>query len=256
MVELFRENKHRRYFLADGGDSVISVAENNEEGRLDTKMSEFWSELIDQDLETFYTATKTTDTAKMDTAVQSDEYAGRCTKLMRLQMLPVDCVVRAYLAGSILEAYLAGVREIGGVSLPDGMWPEQKLPELIFTPAIVDRHGNHQLLSIKEMADLIDNSVYVGRDNPVTIAINIKNNSLKVFRFCSEYAENHGVILADACFQYGVTYTRTCDGNFPLFLGDDVITPESSRLWIQQKYEAGCELIRLKAKQACNMLAI
>ena len=183
MVELIRANNHRRYFLSDRGDSIISVAENDEEGRIATRMSEFWSKLIDLDLGTYYTATKTTDIAQMDTAaVQSDEFAGRCTKLMKLEMLPIDCVVRAYLTGIILEAYRAGVREIGGVELPDGMMPNQKLPELIFTPAIVDREGQHRLLSIAKMAKLIDNGIYVGRGNPVTAAINIKHNSLKVFR--------------------------------------------------------------------------
>ena len=256
MVELIRGNDHRKYYLSGGGDSVISVAQEGETGRLETKLSQFWSELIDRDLDTYYTATQTTDISKMDEEVQSDEYDGRCTQLIVLQMLPIDCVVRAYLTGSILEAYQSGIREIGGVRLPDGMRPQEKLPELIFTPAIKTREGKHKLLSIKEMAEILDCSTYVGRAHPVTTAINIKRNSLQVFKYCSEYAKLHGVIIADACFQYGVTYTNSNNGILRIYLGDDLITPDSSRLWVQRHYMAGCEMTRLQVAQACNMLAI
>jgi len=255
MVKLIRGNQHRQYFLSEESNSVISIAKNDEEGRLDTQMSELWSMLIDRDLDTFYTATRTTDISQMDTEVQSDEFKGRCTQLMILQMLPIDCVVRAYLTGSIWEAYRAGAREIGGVELPDGMVPNQELPELIFTPAIVRPDGKHQLLSIKEMADLLDSGTYIGRAHPVTTAINIKRNSLEVFRYCSEYAKIHGVIIADACFQYGVTYNNSYDGSLPIYLGDDLITTDSARLWTYKQYQAGCEMIKLRAKQACSMLA-
>ena len=257
MVELIRGSASRRYFLANEGRSVISVARDSEDGRLDTKLSEFWSELIDQNLDSFYTSTCGTDNSEMDTEFQSEHYLGRCTLMLATQMLPVVGITWAYLTGNILREYQSGKRTIGGVDLPDGMLPQERLPEPIFTPAVFSG-DRYKLLSIKEMSELIDNGKYVGRAHPVTVSIDIKRNSLDVFRYCSNYAKRFGIIIAGARFHYGVTYNyhAATDGRFPLYLEDELITPESSKLWASCQYAVGCHIPLLQTRQVCSMLGL
>lgn len=259
MAELIRERKRRKYYASEK-KGVIAVADEQEggNGRLTTKISEYWSNLIDNDSLTYaLTATKSTDNSQMDTEFQAKEYDGLCTLMMALDMIPIECIVRAYLTGSILEAYLSGQREFGNVTLPDGLEPQDELPELVFTPAKITSCG-HELISLSEMAEIIEDSGHAGTSNPLTLAMILRQTSLDVFRFCTDVALDHGIIIADASFEFGFTETESvADRHHLIYLADNILTPESSCLWESRRYDFHSgPMSRIESAQEYSMLCV
>jgi phosphoribosylaminoimidazole-succinocarboxamide synthase len=140
----------------------------------------------------------------------------------RLEMLPIECVVRGYLAGSGWKDY----RDTGtvcGHTLPEGLVESSRLPEPIFTPATKAIEGHDENIDEERAATLC------GR-GPYRVA---KEASIALYRFASEHAENRGIILADTKFEFGVAP----DGS--LVLGDEAMTPDSSRFWPASEYAPG-----------------
>ena len=147
---------------------------------------------------------------------------GRTMICRRLEMLPIECVVRGYLAGSGWKDY----RDTGvvcGHDLPEGLEESSRLPEPIFTPATKAVAGHDENIDEERAAALCGDDAYrVAREA-----------SLALYRFASEYAESRGIILADTKFEFGVAP----DGS--VNLGDEALTPDSSRFWPAADYEEG-----------------
>jgi phosphoribosylaminoimidazole-succinocarboxamide synthase len=147
---------------------------------------------------------------------------GRAMVCRRLEMLPIECVVRGYLAGSGWKDY----RESGSVCghvLPTGLRESERLPEPIFTPATKATEGHDENIDEEQAAELCGADRYRAA----------KEASLALYRFASAHAEARGIVLADTKFELGVAP----DG--ALVLGDEALTPDSSRFWPASGYEPG-----------------
>jgi phosphoribosylaminoimidazole-succinocarboxamide synthase len=154
--------------------------------------------------------------------VLSLDHDGRTMICRRLEMLPIECVVRGYLAGSGWKDY----RETGAVcghELPDGLTESARLPEPIFTPATKATTGHDENIDEARAAALCGEEVYRAA----------KDASLALYRFASEHAESRGIILADTKFEFGIAPDGT------VVLGDEALTPDSSRFWPASQYEPG-----------------
>jgi phosphoribosylaminoimidazole-succinocarboxamide synthase len=147
---------------------------------------------------------------------------GRSMECRRLEMLPVECVVRGYLAGSGWSAY----RETGvvcGHRLPDGLREADALPAPIFTPTTKAQTGHDEPLEPQDVADLL------GADR----AAEVEHASVALYRFAAGYAAERGIIVADTKFELGV------DDDGSLVVADEVFTPDSSRFWPADEYRSG-----------------
>jgi len=152
------------------------------------------------------------------------EVAGRATVAKKLSMYPIECVVRGYISGSGYKEYLA-TGAICGVKLPEGLSDGDKLPNPIFTPAFKAELGSHdENITFEKVIEI------VGKD----VANQLRDLSLSVFESASVIAEKAGLILADTKFEFG---SDPATGQ--MVLGDEVLTPDSSRYWDKAAFETG-----------------
>ena len=147
---------------------------------------------------------------------------GRSTECKRLEMLPIECVVRGYITGSGWKDYLVS-GAVSGHRLPEGLRESDKLPEPIFTPSTKAQTGHDENITRNEGAELVGRERF---DEVELVAI-------ALYRFASEHAEARGIILADTKFEFGL------DENGTLVLADEAFTPDSSRFWPVDEYEPG-----------------
>ncbi|HKH18068.1 MAG TPA: phosphoribosylaminoimidazolesuccinocarboxamide synthase [Solirubrobacteraceae bacterium] len=152
-----------------------------------------------------------------------DELRGRGLRVKRLEMLPVECVVRGYITGSGWKDYQA-TGAVSGIALPPGLRESERLPEPIFTPSTKAEEGHDEAIDIEQAAELVGSRALAERLRDVSIA---------VYEAVAEHALARGVILADTKFELGFA----ADGT--LTLGDEVCTPDSSRFWPADRYEVG-----------------
>jgi phosphoribosylaminoimidazole-succinocarboxamide synthase len=152
------------------------------------------------------------------------EVAGRATVAKRLEMFPIECVVRGYISGSGWKEYQA-TGSICGVTLPQGLQFGDRLPEPIFTPAFKAELGEHdENITFERAVELI------GEKH----AKELRDMSLQIFSTASELAEKAGLILADTKFEFGIDPSTG-----KTTLGDEVLTPDSSRFWSKNAWLAG-----------------
>jgi phosphoribosylaminoimidazole-succinocarboxamide synthase len=152
----------------------------------------------------------------------AEQLAGRSMLVKKVEVLPIECVVRGYLAGSGWKEYQAS-QSVCGVKLPPGLKQCEKLPEPIFTPATKAERGTHdENISFQQSVDII------GRKP----ARYVQDKSIEIFKKAGIYAESKEIILADTKFEWGIT-----DGK--IILIDEVLTPDSSRFWPADKYKTG-----------------
>lgn len=147
--------------------------------------------------------------------------AGRSMWVRKAEVVPVECVVRGYLAGSGWKAYQQ-TGEILGHKLPEGLVLASKLPAPIFTPAIKAESGHDENISVARMADEIG----------LELATQLEQTSLALFNFASELAAAKGFLLCDTKFEFGLSEGK-------LILVDEIFTPDSSRWWEASKWEPG-----------------
>jgi len=147
---------------------------------------------------------------------------GRSTEARRLAMLPIECVVRGYLAGSGWKDYRA-TGEVCGHSLPPGLQESERLPEPIFTPATKAEKGHDENIDRERAAELVGGELLA----------EVERVSLALYRFASDHAAERGIVIADTKFELGLG----ADGT--LVLGDEALTPDSSRFWPADDYEPG-----------------
>ena len=147
---------------------------------------------------------------------------GRSLECRRLEMLPIECVVRGYLAGSGWKDYQA-TGEVCGHALPAGLLESDRLPEPIFTPATKAQTGHDENITRDEAAELVGASRLA----------EVEAIALALYGFAADYAAKRGIIIADTKFELGT------DAEGRLVLGDEALTPDSSRFWPADSYEAG-----------------
>ena len=147
---------------------------------------------------------------------------GRSLECQRLEMLPIECVVRGYLAGSGWKDYRAN-GEVCGHRLPEGLHESDRLPEPIFTPSTKAQTGHDENITREEAAGLVGAERF--RE--------VEETSLALYRFAAAYAAERGILIADTKFELGI------DGAGRLVLADEAFTPDSSRFWPAADYEPG-----------------
>jgi phosphoribosylaminoimidazole-succinocarboxamide synthase len=153
-----------------------------------------------------------------------EEYAGRAMLVERLEMVPVECVVRGYITGSGWKDYQA-TGAVCGIELPAGLSESEQLPEPIFTPATKAELGDHdENVDFERAAEIVGDRALLEE---------LRRLSIEIYRRGAEHARERGIILADTKFEFG----RRAEGT--IVLGDEVLTPDSSRFWPADGYEPG-----------------
>jgi len=151
-----------------------------------------------------------------------DQLRGRTMLVRKTEVIPVECVVRGYLAGSGWKEYKTGGR-VCGIQLPPGLQECQLLPEPIFTPATKEDSGHDINISLEGMAEITGPEV----------AAELKQRSIEIYRRAAAYVQTRGILMADTKFEWG----RLPSGE--LILIDEVLTPDSSRFWPRASYQSG-----------------
>jgi phosphoribosylaminoimidazole-succinocarboxamide synthase len=152
-----------------------------------------------------------------------EDVRGRAMAVRKLGMLPVECVVRGYITGSGWKDYQATGR-VSGIELPPGLRESERLPTPVFTPSTKADEGHDEAIDFERAAELAGDRELMGGIRDVSIAL---------YEFAAEHARQRGVILADTKFEFGL------DDDGELIVGDEVLTPDSSRYWPAVGYEAG-----------------
>jgi len=188
-------------------------------GQLLTEMALFWFEKLKGIVPNHLTG------EAPESVVAADERAqvvGRSMLVKRLKPLPVEAVVRGYLAGSGWKEYQQS-RSVCGVALPDGLVNASKLPQPIFTPATKAEMGDHdENISFERMAEIIG----------APLAAQVREVAIALYQTAAAYALTKGIIIADTKFEFGL------DADGTLTLMDEVLTPDSSRFWPLEGYQA------------------
>jgi phosphoribosylaminoimidazole-succinocarboxamide synthase len=152
-----------------------------------------------------------------------EEVRGRALVVRKLEMLPVECVVRGYITGSGWKDYQA-TGAVSGIELPDGLRESERLPEPIFTPSTKADVGHDETIDFARATELVGDAALIER---------VREKSIELYSFAAEHARERGVILADTKFEFGL------DEHDELVVGDEVLTPDSSRYWPVDSYEIG-----------------
>ena len=147
---------------------------------------------------------------------------GRSTECRRLEMVPLECVVRGYLTGSGWKDYLA-TGAVCGHELPNGLQESARLPEPLFTPSTKAETGHDENITREQAVEL------VGEE----LVARLEQVSIDLYRFAADYAAERGILIADTKFEFGL------DAEGALRLGDEALTPDSSRFWPADEYEPG-----------------
>ena len=196
-------------------------------GKVLTQMSEFWFELTRDIMPNHVIST---DVKDMPEFFQNDDFAGRSMLCRKLEMLPIECIVRGYITGSGWASYQEN-GTVCGIRLPEGLKESEKLPEPIFTPSTKAEIGDHdENISYEESIAVLEKA-YPGRGEE--LAKGIRDNTIAIYNKCAEYAREHGIIIADTKFEFGLNEKGE------LVIGDEMLTPDSSRFWPLEGYEPG-----------------
>lgn len=233
-----KEGKVREIY--DIGDSLILVASDRisafdvilknlivGKGEVLTKMSKLWFDLTKDIVPNHMLSV---DTKDMPEFFQNEKFEGRSMMCKKLNMLPVECIVRGYITGSGWSSYQK-TGEVCGIKLEEGLKESQKLSEPIYTPSTKAEIGDHdENISFEQSIDVIERE-FPGHGREY--AEKIKDCTIALYRKCADYALERGIIIADTKFEFGVDE----DGN--IVIGDEMLTPDSSRFWPAEGYEAG-----------------
>lgn len=222
--------------LYDLGDKLLLVASDRisafdyiledeipYKGQVLTQLSCFWFDLLSDVVDNHLISADVADLPEQFKPY-SDYLAGRFMLVKKANMFPIECIVRGYLTGSGLKDYQA-TGAVCGIKLPEGLVNSSKLPEAIFTPSTKAEIGDHdENISYERCAEII------GEED----AAAIRDLTLAVYNRAADHARERGIIIADTKFEFGVV-----DGK--IILGDEVLTPDSSRFWSADTYKVGEE---------------
>ena len=189
-------------------------------GKVLNQISKFWFDYVTDIVPNHIISTNLKDFPE---EFQSPEFEGRSMLVKKLKMIPVECIVRGYITGSGWKSYKEN-GTVCGITLPEGLQESEKLPEPIFTPSTKADLGEHdENISFDKVVEML------GQE----LAEKLRDKTIDVYKKCSEYAAKKGVIIADTKFEFGL------DENGELVLGDEVLTPDSSRFWPASDYAVG-----------------
>ena len=233
-----KEGKVREIY--DNGDSLIMVATdriscfdvilNNvvtKKGTVLTQMSKFWFEMTEDILPNHMIST---DVKVMPEYFQQDQFDGHSMMCSKLDMLPLECIVRGYITGSGWESYKK-TGKVCGIELPEGLKESDKLPEPIYTPSTKAEIGDHdENISFEQSVEHLE-KYYPGKGKEY--AEKLRDYTITLYKKCAAYALEKGIIIADTKFEFGL------DENGNITIGDEMLTPDSSRFWPAEGYEPG-----------------
>ncbi len=233
-----KEGKVREIY--DVGDSLIMVATDRisafdvilknqvtDKGRVLTQMSRFW---FDYTKDVLPNHMESVDVADMPEYFRTDAFRGRSMKCRKLTMLPIECIVRGYITGSGWASYQKN-GTVCGITLPAGLKECDKLPEPIYTPSTKAEIGDHdENISFEKSIEVLEKQ-FPGHGEEY--AVKIKDATIALYKKCADYALSKGIIIADTKFEFGLNEAGE------VVLGDEMLTPDSSRFWPVEGYEPG-----------------
>lgn len=233
-----KEGKVREVY--DNGDNLIIVATDRisafdvilknkitQKGAILTQMSRFWFDFTKDIVPNHMLSTEVAD---MPEFFQNENFDGNSMKCKKLDMLPVECIVRGYITGSGWESYQKD-GTVCGIKLPEGLQESDQLPEPVYTPTTKADLGLHdEHITFEESVEILE-KLHPGKGKDY--AEQIKECTIQLYKKCAEYARSKGIIIADTKFEFGL------DENGRVVLGDEMLTPDSSRFWPLKGYEPG-----------------
>ena len=233
-----KEGKVREIY--DIGDCLIMVATDRisafdvilknkitKKGTVLTQMSRFWFDYTKDILPNHMIST---DVCDMPEFFRQDRFDGNSMMCKKLTMLPIECIVRGYITGSGWESYKKD-GTVCGIRLPEGLQECAQLPEPIYTPSTKAEIGDHdENISFERSIEVLEKQ-FPGRGQEY--AEKIRDCTIALYKKCAEYAKGRGIIIADTKFEFGL------DEKGNVVLGDEMLTPDSSRFWPADGYEPG-----------------
>ena len=234
----FKEGKVREVY--DNDDSLIIVATDRisafdvilknkvtDKGAILTQMSKFWFDFTKDVVSNHMISV---DVKDMPEFFQKDEFTGNSMMCKKLEMLPIECIVRGYITGSGWASYQEN-GTVCGITLPEGLVESDKLPEPIYTPSTKAEIGDHdENISFEQSVEVLEKA-YPGKG--LEYAEKIRDYTIALYKKCADYALTKGIIIADTKFEFGL------NENGEVVLGDEMLTPDSSRFWPADVYEPG-----------------
>ena len=233
-----KEGKVREIY--DIGDCLIMVATDRisafdvilknkitKKGTVLTQMSRFWFDYTKDILPNHMIST---DVCDMPEFFRQDRFDGNSMMCKKLTMLPIECIVRGYVTGSGWESYKKD-GTVCGIRLPEGLQECAQLPEPIYTPSTKAEIGDHdENISFERSIEVLEKQ-FPGKGQEY--AEKIRDCTIALYKKCAEYAKGRGIIIADTKFEFGL------DEKGNVVLGDEMLTPDSSRFWPADGYEPG-----------------
>ncbi len=220
--DIYEAGEHLLFIATDRISAFDCVLPNGipDKGRVLTQMSLFWFDYL-KDVVPNHLLTAKVDEYPLELREFREQLEGRSMLVKKAEMFPVECVARGYVSGSGWKDYRRS-GAICGIPLPAGLLESGQLPEPIFTPATKAQTGHDENISFDEAASVIGKAT----------AKTLKDLTLSIYGKASDFARARGIILADTKFEFGVI-----DGE--ITLGDEVLTPDSSRYWPADSYAPG-----------------
>ena len=233
-----KEGKVREIY--DIGDALIMVATDRisafdvilknqvtKKGTVLTQMSKFW---FDYTKDMMPNHMLSVDVNDMPEYFRKPEFDGNSMLCKKLTMLPIECIVRGYITGSGWKSYQEN-GTVCGIKLPEGLTESAKLPEAIYTPSTRAEIGDYdENISYEKSIEVLEKA-FPGKGEEY--ATKLRDYTLALYKKCADYALTKGIIIADTKFEFGLDE----DGN--VVLADEMLTPDSSRFWPLEGYEAG-----------------
>ncbi|MCI9035434.1 MAG: phosphoribosylaminoimidazolesuccinocarboxamide synthase [Lachnospiraceae bacterium] len=233
-----KEGKVREIY--DNGDSLILVATDRisafdvilknkivHKGAILTQMSKFWFDFTKDVVPNHMISM---DVKDMPEFFQKEQFDGNSMMCRKLEMLPIECIVRGYITGSGWASYQEN-GTVCGIKLPEGLKESEKLPEPIYTPSTKAEIGLHdENISFEKSIEVLE-KLYPEKGR--MYAEKIRDVTIALYKKCAEYALSKGIIIADTKFEFGLNEQGE------IVLGDEMLTPDSSRFWPLKGYEAG-----------------
>lgn len=240
-MEIFKpvkEGKVREIY--DNGENLVMVATDRisafdhilqnkitKKGAILTQMSKFWFDYTKSIVPNHMVSE---DTKDMPEFFRNEKFDGNSMLCQKLEMLPVECIVRGYITGSGWESYKKN-GEVCGIKLAEGLLESDKLPEPIYTPSTKAEIGDHdENISYEKSIDVIE-KMYPGKGKEY--ATKLRDYTITLYKKCAEYALSKNIIIADTKFEFGL------DKQGNVILGDEMLTPDSSRFWPLEGYKPG-----------------
>jgi phosphoribosylaminoimidazole-succinocarboxamide synthase len=230
-IPIFRRGKVRDVY--DLGDTLLIVATDRisafdvimedpipGKGKILTELSLFWFELTKGIIPNHVISSNPLDYPEICKPFL-DQLEGRSMLVKKTSPLPIECVIRGYLAGSGWKEYVQS-GNVCGIALQNGLKQSEKLPNPIFTPATKAEEGHDENITLEQAIEICGDR-----------ALEARKYSLDLYNFAHTYALERGIILADTKFEFGI------DENGTLILIDEALTPDSSRYWLKESYTLG-----------------